>query len=78
MSYQLLLTVYDITEEDYRIKADTNLPDDATVKKVLKDALALMGNDPVKETDTSTYVAASETDGEAGIHWPDPDARPTY
>ena len=58
MEYQILLTATLTGENDYTLKADTNLPDDASVKKVLEDALALMDQtEPEEEDNTSTYKA---------------------
>ena len=58
MEYQILLTATLTGENDYTLKADTNLPDDASVKKVLQDALALMDQtEPEEEDNTSTYKA---------------------
>ena len=58
MEYQILLTATLTGENDYTLKADTNLPDDASVKKVLQDALELMDQtEPEEEDNTSTYKA---------------------
>lgn len=58
MVFQLLLTATLVGENEYTLKADTNLPDNATVKKVLQDALELMDQtEPEEEDNTSTYKA---------------------
>lgn len=70
--FQLLLTATFVDDNTYTLKADTNLPDNAAVLKVLRDAVELMQeNEPEDEGNVSTYTPEL-TD------WPDPDARPTY
>ena len=56
---------------DYTVQADTDLPDNDSVKKILRDGLDMLEGEPTSEGNVETYRAASEGDKEAGLSWPE-------
>ena len=59
--FQLLLTATFVDEDTYTLKADTNLPNNESVQKVLEDALALMREgDSEEEGNISTYTPLTD------------------
>lgn len=75
---QILLTVNTDGEDGYTIEAETTLKDNEAIKKVLREALELLGGEPSSSDVVEVYKATTPQDHKAGIYWPDPDARPTY
>lgn len=74
MIFQVLLTATFDGDGDYNMKIDTNLPDNESVKKILRDALVMLEHEPEVGTESvvvETYRASSETDKEAGLYWPE-------